>query len=53
MDEIRENLDEFRTQFGDFSELKHKIRFGPHRNGRILPKLGLSQSNPYVTMWYH
>jgi hypothetical protein len=39
-----------RMNFGlnsvNFRNLKHKIRFGPHRNGRISPKFGLSRSNP-------
>jgi hypothetical protein len=29
-----------------FRNVKHKIRFGPHRNGRISPKFGLIRSNP-------
>jgi pyoverdine/dityrosine biosynthesis protein Dit1 len=29
----------------NFQNLKHKIRFGLHRNGRISPKFGLSRSN--------
>jgi hypothetical protein len=29
-----------------FRNVKYKIRFGPHRNGRISPKFGLIRSNP-------
>jgi hypothetical protein len=29
-----------------FRNVKHKICFGPHRNGRISPKFGLIRSNP-------
>jgi hypothetical protein len=30
----------------NFRNVKHKIRFGPHRNGRISPKFELIRSNP-------
>jgi hypothetical protein len=30
----------------NFRNVKRKIRFGPHRNGRISPKFGLIWSNP-------
>jgi hypothetical protein len=44
------NFGKIRMNFGlnsvKFRNVKHKIRFGPHRNGRISPKFGLIQSNP-------
>jgi len=44
------NFGKFRSNFGlnsvKFRDLKHRIRFGPNRDGRISPKFGLSRSNP-------
>jgi hypothetical protein len=44
------NFGKIRMNFGfnsvNFWNVKCKIRFGPHRNGRISPKFGLIRSNP-------
>jgi hypothetical protein len=44
------NFGKIRMNFGlnsvNFRNVKRKIRFGPHRNGRISPKFGLIRSNP-------
>jgi hypothetical protein len=52
------NFGKIRMNFGlnpvNFRNVKRKIRFGPHQNGRISPKFGLLRSNPvtYLTVVY-